>query len=76
MVELAERVGVTPVTIGKVENGDPSVALGTALEAAILVGVNLFGGDATHRSRATRGLDAELALLPKSVRRPAVDDDF
>ena len=30
--DLAARVGVSPVTIRKVEKGDPTVALGTAFE--------------------------------------------
>ena len=36
----------------KVERGDPSVALGTAFEAATLVGVPLFHHDAARRSVA------------------------
>ena len=38
LAELAERVGVSVVTMRKVEKGYPSVALGTAFEAAALVG--------------------------------------
>ena len=76
IVELAERVGVSPVTIRKVELGEPTVALGTAFEAAALVGVTLF-----HHDPARRGLEAEyiragLAVLPTAVRRGPVDDDF
>lgn len=75
--ELAERVGVSQVTLGKVERGEPGVALGTALEAAALVGVRLFGTD-VHDVRSTRAqVDDRLALLPASVRRiRPVDDDF
>ena len=74
--ELAERVGVSPTTIRKVERGDPTVALGTAFEAAMLVGVPLF-----HEERSRRALEAEyvaakLAVLPATVRRGPVDDDF
>ena len=42
LAELAERVGVSVVTIRKVERGDPTVALGTAFEAAVIAGVVLF----------------------------------
>ena len=74
--DLAERVGVSPTTIRKVEHGDPTVALGTAFEAATLVGVPLF-----HTERSRRALEAEyvaarLAVLPAAVRREPVDDDF
>lgn len=75
--ELAERVGVSHLTITKIEHGDPGVRLGTAFEAAAMVGVPLF-----HPERSRRSLDAEmiadrLAVLPELVRKPAeVDDDF
>jgi DNA-binding XRE family transcriptional regulator len=77
MRELAERVGVSPVTMRKIERGDPGVGLGIAFEAATLVGVPLF-----HPERLRRALEAErvenrLALLPRTVRAPRrVDDDF
>lgn len=71
--ELAERAGISTSTLLKVEQGDPSVTLGVALDVATLVGVRLF-----HEDRA--GLGAELArrrdrltLLPQRVREPAED---
>ncbi len=76
LAELAERVGVSVVTIRKVERGDPTVALGTALEAATLVGVTLFHEDPVRRSLEVEAVQARLAMLPASVRRAAVDDDF
>ena len=76
IAELAERVGASVVTIRKVERGDPTVALGTALEAATLVGVTLFHEDPTRRSLEAEVVQARLALLPTSVRRGVVDDDF
>ena len=76
IAELAERVGVSVVTIRKVERGDPTVALGTALETAVLVGVPLFHEDPGRRSAETEIVQARLALLPASVRRSDVDDNF
>lgn len=76
LAELAERVGVSVVTIRKVERGDPTVALGTALEAATLVGVTLFHEDPVRRYLEAEAVQARLAMLPASVRRAAVDDDF
>jgi len=76
--DLATRVGVSHPTIIKVERGDPSVAVGTMLEAATLVGVPLFDPDPDTRARHLDRLRTELALLPKAARQPSVepDDDF
>lgn len=75
--ELAERVGVTPVTMRKVERGDPTVRLGIALEAAVLTGVPLFDEDPSRRRLEAARVADRLALLPKAVRHPTkIDDDF
>ena len=76
VVDLAERVGVSPVTIRKVERGDLTVALGTAFEAAALVGVTLFDDDPARRVLEAEQVAARLAVLPAAVRRATVDDDF
>ncbi len=74
--ELAGRVGVSPVTLRKVERGDLTVALGTAFEAAALVGVTLFDDDPARRALEAQHVAARLAVLPAAVRSGAVDDDF
>lgn len=75
--ELADRVGVTHVTMRKVERGDLSVGLGIAFEAAALTGVPLFHQDRNRRALEAARIDDRLAVLPQLVRRPAeVDDDF
>jgi transcriptional regulator with XRE-family HTH domain len=75
--ELADRVGVTEVTMRKVERGDLTVGLGVALEAAAVVGVPLFHEDRTRRSLEAGRVDDRLAVLPQSVRKPVeLDDDF
>lgn len=75
--ELADRVGVTHVTMRKVERGDLSVGLGVAFEAAAVVGIALFHEEASRRSLEAGRVDDRLAVLPQVVRRPAeVDDDF
>ena len=76
LAELAERVGVSVVTMRKVERGDPSVALGTAFEAAALVGVPLFHHDSARRSVEGEVVHSRLAVLPATVRSRHVDDDF
>lgn len=75
--ELAERVGVTRVTMRKVERGDPTVRLGVAFEAAALLDIPLFDADPSRRRLEARRLDDRLAVLPQAVRpRTKVDDDF
>lgn len=77
VAELAERVGVSLGTMRSVERGQPGVAIGTVLEAAVLVGFPLFHNEALVRAQH-RALQAQtLALLPSTARRRAeVDDDF
>lgn len=78
LAELADRAGVSAVTLRKVERGDPTVALGTAFEVATLLGIELFGADrAGLADLVERGRD-RLALLPARVREPAgeLHDDF
>jgi transcriptional regulator with XRE-family HTH domain len=76
--ELADRVGVTRVTLAKVERGDPSVGLGVAFEAASLVGVPLFQDDRADLTADVDRARDRLALLPQRIRAPRgpVKDDF
>lgn len=76
--ELAQRVGITRRTLGKIEHGDPSVRLGIAFEAARLVGVPLFREDRDQLKAEVERHRDRLTLLPQRVRAPAgpVDDDF
>ena len=76
LAELAERVGVSVVTMRKVERGDPSVSLGTAFEAATLVGVVLFHHDPARRSAESEVVRSRLAVLPATVRVGDIDDGF
>ncbi|WP_419842962.1 helix-turn-helix domain-containing protein [Candidatus Poriferisodalis sp.] len=76
LAELAQRAGVSETTLRKVERGDLSVALGTALQAAALVGVRLFDHSDDTIAREAEVIDARLALLPSRVRRHAVNDHF
>jgi len=76
--ELAERVGVSVRTVSNVEHGSPSVSLGTAFEAATILGVGLFGAEGPELARLARQGRDTLALLPSRVYRSTepVRDDF
>jgi transcriptional regulator with XRE-family HTH domain len=75
--ELASRLGVVEATVRKVERGDLTVALGTAFEAAWVVGVTLFDPDPSQRRSEMGRVQDRLALLPTMIRTPTeIDDDF
>lgn len=76
--ELADRVGITSRTVSKIEHGDLRVGLGTAFEAAALVGVPLFHADRSRLSVDLDRAEARSALLPRPSRSHAgdVNDDF
>lgn len=76
--ELAERAGVSRITVRAAEAGTPTVAIGTVFELATILGIDLFGaGSAELPELLARGQD-RLALLPARVRQPAtpIDDNF
>lgn len=73
---LAAQINVSLPTLRKIENGDPSVALGTVLDAAVAVGVPLFGSDV---ERLADHVEDRIALLPSRVTPigdEGLDDDF
>ena len=72
---LAERANISAVTLRKVERGDPTVAFGTALEVAVLVGVRLFGVDPSALGSVAAREQDRLALLPERIRVPLTEPD-
>lgn len=77
-VELAERLGVTPALVARIEKGSPGVAAGTLLEAAVVSGVHLFGAGPDQLAEVADRQRDRLALLPARVRTRTepVSDDF
>jgi len=76
--ELAERAGISAVTLRNIQRGVPTVGIGTVFEVATILGIDLFGADRDGlQSMVERGRD-RLALLPSRVRQPTgpVRDDF
>lgn len=76
--DLAERVGVSTVTLGKIERGDLGVAIGSFFEAAAIAGVPLFAAAPERRAMELSRVRDLLALLPANVHehRGPVRDDF
>lgn len=76
--QLAERIGVSPPVVTRIESGFPGTAIGTVLEAAIVCGVPLYGVEAAELQPVAERARTRLALLPDRVRKRTVriDDDF
>ena len=77
-IDLAGRAGIARSTLQKIEQGDPTVAIGLVFEAATLAGVGLFEPEAMTLAPHIERVGDKLALLPKSIRakRREVKDDF
>lgn len=63
-VRLAQQINVSLPTLRKIERGEPSVAIGTVLDAAVAVGVPLFSEDI---ERLAAHIEDRVALLPARV---------
>jgi len=76
--ELADRAGISRSLVQRIEKGDPGCQIGAVLEAATIVGVQLFEADNAAMATRIREADARLALLPKRTdhSRKPVDDEF
>ncbi|MFT3688936.1 helix-turn-helix domain-containing protein [Paenirhodobacter sp.] len=75
--DLADRLGCARKTVRAIEEGKASVAIGYVLEAAYLVGIDLFGGSTAIADRLATAR-SRLDLLPQRIhsQRPEVKDDF
>jgi transcriptional regulator with XRE-family HTH domain len=75
---LAEKVGIARSTLQKIERGEPSVLIGTAFEAAVILGVPLFNMDRSPLAARISENAGILTLLPDAPRGPKepIDDNF
>src|SRR5256885_2165149 len=71
--QLAERAGLSRGLIQRIEKGDPGCAIGTAFEAAAIVGVRLFDADQTALSGLIETNRTILSLLPRPARAARIE---
>lgn len=76
--DVAVRAGISRGLLQRIEKGDTKCEIGSAFEAAAIVGVTLFGSDADGLASHNKRANDMLALLPKTVRAGTVvaHDDF
>jgi transcriptional regulator with XRE-family HTH domain len=67
---MAERTGVTAITIAKVENGDPSVSFGTYATVIFILGMVDKVQNLLDLSEDIVGRQLAEEQLPKRVRLP------
>ncbi|MFC4346714.1 helix-turn-helix transcriptional regulator [Kordiimonas lipolytica] len=76
--ELAERLGVARGTLRNIENGLLNVEIVHYLEAAALLGLNIFFPTGKSSEDLHGDLEEILELLPERARRQKIkiDDNF
>lgn len=65
---MVERIGVSKATFSRIEQGDPSVAMGAYAMALFALGLGEPLGDLVDVRRDDEGLAMEEEHLPKRVR--------
>jgi transcriptional regulator with XRE-family HTH domain len=76
--EMADRAGISRPLLRRIESADPSCAIGSVFEVAVLAGVPLFGGEPNRLETQRSALAEKLSLLPQRARKPkrAIHDEF
>ena len=76
--EMANRAGISRSLLQRIEDGDPSCAIGAVFEAAIIAGVSLFEAEPDRLQTHRAALTEKLSLLPQAARKPrrVISDDF
>lgn len=74
VASLASRAGVSSPTIVAIEAGSPGTSIGNVLNAAVTVGVRLFGAERDELVAMRRRGEEVIALLPSRVIQERGDD--
>ncbi len=67
---LAERAGISRVTLGKIEKGDPSVSMGGYASVLFSLGLIKQVETIAHSNHDIVGRELEEDRLPKRIRHP------
>ncbi len=76
--DMATRAGVSRTLLQRIEEGDPSCAIGAVFEVAVIAGVPLFETDPGQLQTHRAALREKLSLLPQHARKSkrVIHDDF
>ena len=76
--EMSNRAGISRPLLRRIEGADPSCAVGSVFEVAVIAGVPLFGGEPDRLQAQRSALTERLSLLPQRTRksRRVIRDDF
>jgi len=76
--DMATRAGVSRTLLQRIEEGDPSCAIGAVFEVAVIAGVPLFDTEPERLQTHRAALQDKLSLLPQRTRKPkrVIHDDF
>ena len=76
--DMATRAGVSRTLLQRIEEGDPSCAIGAVFEVAVIAGVPLFETDPDRLQIHRVALREKLSLLPQHARKSkrVIHDDF
>lgn len=70
---MAQRMMVSPVTVQRLEKGDPSVGLGIVASALWVLGMTQRLRDLVSPASDAIGQTEEIGRLPRRVRSPSAD---
>lgn len=71
MATMSERASISRSTLGKVEKGDPGVALGIYATVLFVLGLHTRLNDVADLATDDLGRDLEDEHLPKRIRQPS-----
>jgi transcriptional regulator with XRE-family HTH domain len=76
-IDLAKRVGISPLTLARVEHGSPTTSIGAYFAALWAMGLEREFGDIASPDRDEEGKTLELARSPERVDvKRALDGNF
>jgi transcriptional regulator with XRE-family HTH domain len=76
--EMAERAGISRALLQRIEKGDPTCAIGSVFEVAVIAGVSLFDKAPDQLQTLRSTLAEKLSLIPQYARKPrrVIHDNF